>query len=92
MGSVPTRSNTDLSARPSKTNILTTIGQTRPDRVAHVSPYAAHPTTGQWLNPNAFQIKDLAANYGTQNQIGIGRFGNAPVGGVVGPGTVNFSL
>ena len=23
---------------------------------------------------------------------GIGRFGNAPVGGVVGPGTANFSL
>ena len=23
---------------------------------------------------------------------GIGRFGNAPVGGVVGPGTDNFSL
>ena len=23
---------------------------------------------------------------------GIGRFGNAPVGGVIGPGTANFSL
>ena len=30
--------------------------------------------------------------FGTANQIGIGRFGNAPVGGVVGPGTDNFSL
>jgi len=77
---------------PANTNILTTVGQTRPDQLAHVSPYAAKPTTGQWLNPNAFQIKDLAVNYGTQNQIGIGRFGNAPVGSVVGPGTVDFSL
>jgi len=31
-------------------------------------------------------------NFGTPNQIGIGRFGNAPVGGVVGPGTANFSM
>ena len=57
-----------------------------------VSPYAAQRTTTQWLNPAAFPFQNLAVNYGTPNQIGIGRFGNAPVGGVVGPGTANFSL
>jgi len=77
---------------PANTNILTTVGQTRPDQLTTVPLYAAHRTTAQWLNPAAFQIKDLAVNYGTPNQIGIGRFGNAPVGGVVGPGTDNFSL
>ena len=77
---------------PANTNILTTIGQTRPDQVAHVSPYAAHPTTTHWLNPDAFRILDLQATLPDGTQGGIGRFGNAPVGGVVGPGTVNFSL
>ncbi|MGD0939829.1 MAG: TonB-dependent receptor [Terracidiphilus sp.] len=73
---------------PANTNILTTVGMTRPDQVAHVSPYMAHPTTSQWLNPAAFSYLNLQ----NANGIGIGRFGNAPVGGVVGPGTVNFSL
>ena len=77
---------------PANTDILTTVGQTRPDQLQHVSPYAAQRTAAQWLNPDAFPYKTLAIGYGTQNQIGIGRFGNAPVGGVVGPGTVNFSL
>ena len=35
-----------------------------------------------------FRIMNLQNPDGT----GIGRFGNAPVGGVVGPGTANFSL
>jgi len=77
---------------PANTNILTTVGQTRPDQLKNVSPYADQRTTTQWLNPAAFPYKSLAIGYGTQNQIGIGRFGNAPVGGVVGPGTANFSL
>ena len=77
---------------PANTNILTTVGQTRPDRLQNVSLYAAQRTTTQWLNPAAFPYKTLAIGYGTPNQIGIGRFGNAPVGGVVGPGTANFSL
>ena len=46
----------------------------------------------QWLNPAAFPYQNLAVNFGSPNQIGIGHFGNAPVGGVVGPGTANFSL
>ena len=80
------------SVDPANTNILTTVGQARPDQLANVSPYASSRTTTQWLNPNAFPYQDLASDYGTPNQIGIGRFGNAPVGGVVGPGTIAFSL
>jgi Carboxypeptidase regulatory-like domain/TonB dependent receptor len=73
---------------PANTNILTTVGQARPDQLARVSPYAARRTTAQWLNPAAFSYLNLQTAAG----IGIGRFGNAPVGGVVGPGTANFSL
>jgi len=82
----------EQSVDPANTNILTTVGMTRTDQLRDVSPYAAHRTTTQWFNPNAFPYENLAVNYGASNQVGIGRFGNAPVGGVVGPGTVNFSL
>ncbi len=80
------------SVDPANTNILVTVGQARTDQLTTVSPYAAERNTTQWLNPNAFPYQDLAVGFGTANQIGIGRFGNAPVGGVVGPGTDNFSL
>ena len=50
--------------------------------------YAPKRTTTQWLNPAAFPYLNLQNPDGA----GIGRFGNAPVGGVVGPGTTNFSL
>ena len=80
------------SVDPANTNILTTVGQARPDQLPGVSPYAKSKTTAQWLNPAAFPYENLAVNYGTPAQTGIGRFGNAPVGGVVGPGTVNLSL
>ena len=73
---------------PANTNILTTIGQARPDQLRNVSLYAPQRTTTQWLNPVAFPYLKLQNSSG----IGIGRFGNAPVGGVVGPGTANFSL
>jgi hypothetical protein len=66
---------------PANTNI-------RPDQLAHVSLYASHRNTTQWLNPAAFPYMNLQDASGN----GIGRFGNAPVGGVVGPGTDNFSL
>jgi len=80
------------SVDPANTNILITVGQARTDQLTTVSPYAPSRTTTQWLNPNAFPYQNLAVNFGTPNQIGIGRFGNAPVGGVVGPGTANFSM
>jgi Carboxypeptidase regulatory-like domain/TonB dependent receptor len=73
---------------PANTNILTTVGQSRPNQLTNVSVYAQHRNTGQWLNPNAFPYLNLETPAGN----GIGRFGNAPVGGVIGPGTVNFSL
>jgi len=73
---------------PANTNILTTVGQARPDQLTNVSLYAPHRTTSQWLNPAAFPYLNLQNAAGN----GIGRFGNAPVGGVLGPGTDNFSL
>jgi hypothetical protein len=73
---------------PANTNILTTVGQARPDQLTGVSLYAPRRSTSQWLNPSAFPYLNLQTAAGT----GIGRFGNAPVGGVVGPGTANFSL
>jgi hypothetical protein len=76
------------SVDPGNTNILTTVGQARPDQLTNVSLYASRRTTTQWLNPNAFPYLNLQTAAGN----GIGRFGNAPVGGVVGPGTDNFSL
>ncbi len=76
------------SVDPANTNILITVGQARPDQLRTVSPYAQQRTTTQWLNPNAFSYTNLADEDGN----GIGRFGNAPVGGVVGPGTANFSM
>jgi hypothetical protein len=76
------------SVDPANTNILTTVGQARTDQLTGVSLYASHRTASQWLNPAAFPYLNLQ----TAGGIGIGRFGNAPVGGVVGPGTANFSL
>ena len=76
------------SVDPANTNILSTVGQSRPDQLTNVSLYAPHRNASQWLNAAAFPYLNLQ----TASGIGIGRFGNAPVGGVVGPGTANFSL
>jgi hypothetical protein len=73
---------------PANTNILTTIGQTRTDEDRTMSIYAPHKSATQWLNPNAFPYLNLQDD----NGVGIGRFGNAPVGGVIGPGTIGFSM
>jgi hypothetical protein len=78
----------EQSVDPANTNILTTVGQARPDQLKNVTLYAQHRTTSQWLNPAAFPYLTLQ----DANGVGIGRFGNAPVGGVIGPGTANFSL
>ncbi len=82
----------EQSVDPANTNILTTVGLARTDQLQNVPLYAPHRTTNQWLNPAAFPYENLAVNYSQSDQTGIGRFGNAPVGGVAGPGTVNFSL
>ncbi len=76
------------SVDPANTNILTTVGQARTDQLHNVSPYASPRTTTQWFNPAAFPYMNLQTAAGN----GIGRFGNAPVGGVVGPGTEIFSI
>jgi len=76
------------SVDPANTNILTTVGQARPDQLRNVSLYARNRTTTQWFNPNAFPYLNLQTAAGN----GIGRFGNASVGGVVGPGTEIDSL
>jgi hypothetical protein len=76
------------SVDPANTNILTTVGQARPDQLENVSVYAPQRTTTQWLNLNTFPYLNLE----NANGVGIGRFGNAPVGGVVGPGTEIFSM
>ncbi len=82
----------EQSIDPANTNILTTVGLARTDQLQSVSLYAPKRTTAQWLNPAAFPYQNLAVDYNSGNLTGIGRFGNAPVGGVVGPGTANFSL
>jgi hypothetical protein len=82
----------EQSVDPANTNILTTVGLARTDQLHNVPLYATQRTTTQWLNPAAFPYQNLAVNYSSPDQAGIGRFGNAPVGGVVGPGTANFSI
>jgi hypothetical protein len=69
-------------ADPSGTNFPNLQGSGRSDVVSGVSPYLANPTPSMWLNVNAFAVP---AN-------NIGRFGNEPVGYVVGPGTQAVSL
>jgi hypothetical protein len=69
------------STDPSGTNMINVVGLTRPDVVSGVSAYG-NRSTSNYLNPVAWAIP--ADN--------IGRFGNAPVGGVVGPGTRAVSL
>ena len=71
----------EASTDPSGTNMINVVGLTRPDIVSGVSAYG-NGSTSNYLNPAAWEIP--ADN--------IGRFGNAPVGGVVGPGTRAVSL
>jgi hypothetical protein len=67
---------------PANTNILVTVGQTHADIVPGQTLYAQHRTVSQYLNPNAFALPPVNA----------GRFGNAGVGSVVGPGSEIFSM
>jgi hypothetical protein len=72
-----------------------------PDRVPNVSYKPAGRTRLAWLNPGAFTCPGYPGwQPGTACTTGsgsgpfpnpIGRFGNAQVGSVVGPGTVNLS-
>ena len=69
---------------PAGTNMVTTVGFTRPDRVPGVPLYAHGNVNGDplFFNPAAFKLPGS----------NIGRFGDARVGSLIGPGTVNTSL
>jgi hypothetical protein len=67
---------------PQGTNFENLIGDPRPDIVAGTPLYPAARTWSHWLNPAAF----------TSPGNNIGRFGNAPVGNIVGPGTQAVSV
>ena len=69
-------------ADPSGTNFPNLQGSGRADIVAGAPLYPASQSPAQWLNAGAFTVP---AN-------NIGRFGNAPVGAVLGPGTQAVSL
>jgi hypothetical protein len=73
----------ELSDDPAGTNMVNVVGFTRPDRVSN-TPLYAHGTAGGnpvFLNAAAFALPGSD----------IGRFGNAAVGSVAGPGTVALS-
>jgi hypothetical protein len=69
-------------ADPSGTNFVNIIGNGRADIVSGANVVPATQSISQWINPAAFAIP---AN-------NIGRFGDSPVGSVVGPGTQAVSL
>jgi hypothetical protein len=68
---------TTANADPGGINYPLLYGASRPDIVSGAALYPAVQTTAQWVNSAAFTIPATA----------IGRFGNAPVGDIVGPGT-----
>ena len=75
------------------TNIITVTGSARADIVPGTSMYAPGGTKNggfpQFLNPQAFSIPGLDQG---GNCNAIGRFGDAGVGSVVGPGTKVVSM
>jgi hypothetical protein len=66
------------------------------------NPNNVHHTRTQWWDPNVFSCPGFAPGTGLSNNTlncssltnggVVGRFGNAGVGSLVGPGTVNLSL
>jgi len=70
------------AADPSGTGFANNVGNGRADVVAGQSFYAANQTVSNWLNPAAFAVPPN----------NIGRFGNASVGNIQGPGTQSVSI
>jgi hypothetical protein len=65
----------------------------RPDAVAGVNPSAANQTTSDWLNPAAFKVPGCPnATPLCSAPADIGRFGNAGVNTLEGPGLTDFDL
>jgi hypothetical protein len=69
-------------ADPSGTGFAQLFGAGRADAVSGVPIYAEHQTLSNWLNRAAFVVP----------QNNIGRFGNASVGSIAGPGTQTVAL
>ena len=69
-------------ADPSGTNFVNLIGNGRADIISGTSTIPANQSIAQWINPAAYAIP---AN-------NIGRFGDSPVGSLIGPGTQAVSL
>jgi hypothetical protein len=75
-------------------------GFNRPDLAGN--PNNFHHTRTQWWDPSGFSCPGFAPGVGLSNNTlscsglanggVVGRFGNAAVGSLVGPGTINFSL
>jgi hypothetical protein len=71
-------------------------GFNRPDLFGQ--PNISNPTPQHWFNPNVFACpgeavgQDLSGNQLHCTTGPVGRFGNAHVGTLIGPKTVNFSL
>jgi hypothetical protein len=70
------------AADPSGTDFPIQVGNGRADVVPGASFYPAVQTWSQWFNPAAFAVP---AN-------NIGRFGDASIGDVIGPGTQAVSV
>lgn len=86
----PTMSGGD----PSGTNAIGR-GTQRPDAVGNVSGNLSNPTADVWWNRTAFFCPGRTPGASDQfscNVGAIGRFGNAGVGTLVGPGTINVSM
>jgi hypothetical protein len=81
----PTQSTNDSAG----TGIFNTVGTGRADVVRGISPYAAPKGSGLFFNPAAFAIPGANSD-GTFST--TGRFGNAAVGSLVGPGTRAVSM
>ncbi len=78
---------------PSGTNAISRGGQ-RPDAVG-TNANISNPTADHWLDRSAFVCPGRtpgAADQYNCNVGAIGRFGNAGVGTLIGPGTVNLSM
>ena len=69
-------------ADPSGTNFVNLVGNGRADILPGTSVIPSHQGIHNWVNTGAFAIP-------TNN---IGRFGDSPVGSVIGPGTQAVSL
>lgn len=65
----------------------------RPDVVPGVDPYAAHKNINGWLNPGAFKIPGCPDTTPLCSAPpNVGRFGNASVNSLVGPGFTDVDL